>query len=227
MACEAQPVDATQATACDLAAEVACQFGRVHLRVSGTSMAPAIRPGDLLSVESVAVDQVCPGEIVVFSRGGRLIAHRVVTQTEKAGESYLVTRGDRRWRNDVPVSSAEVVGRVTGIERGGTPVQAPARPGILQQAICRPAALFRSRDLSISSARRAVRRGVRRQIEMSGLATAADHFDVDIADWRPAHPHSPERCRFPARAAGALRRFCHLLRAAPNSSLKSTWLLRA
>jgi signal peptidase I len=134
---ETNSADATRVLGCDLAAEVADSFGRVRLRVSGTSMAPAVRPGDLLSVEGAKLKKISEGQVVVFSRGGRLIAHRVVTQTEKAGESYLVTRGDRRWRNDVPVSSAEVVGRVTGIERGGSPVHAPIRPGILQQLICR------------------------------------------------------------------------------------------
>lgn len=94
-------------------------------------MAPAIRPGDLLSVESVAVDQVCPGEIVVFTREGRLVAHRLLAKTE----CYLITRGDRARQNDSPVSRNNFVGRVTCIKRGGTPVQTPARPSIIQQAL--------------------------------------------------------------------------------------------
>ncbi len=133
MAFEAEPADTMHTTACELAAEVAGQFGRVRLRVSGTSMAPAIRPGDLLSVEAVALDQVARGEVVVFARDGRLIAHRLVAMTEGG----LITRGDRARRNDFPVSSAEFVGRVISIERGGTPVHAPARPSITQQAISR------------------------------------------------------------------------------------------
>lgn len=135
MAFETDTVNASHATACDLAAEVADQFGGVRLRVSGTSMAPAVRPGDLLSVEATEPYQVCPGEIVVFAREGRLIAHRMVARTEDVTGSYLVTRGDRVRRNDPPVSSAELVGRVTGIERGGTPVHPDTRPNITQQAI--------------------------------------------------------------------------------------------
>lgn len=130
-------VNATQALGCDLAAEVADSFGRVRLRVSGTSMAPAIRPGDLLSVRGAKLEEISPGEIVVFAREGRLIAHRLVAKTESTGESYLVTRGDRTRRNDSPVSSGELVGRVTSIERGGSPVHAGTRLSMTQQAICR------------------------------------------------------------------------------------------
>jgi signal peptidase I len=129
--------EAMHAAGCGLVAEVADSFGRVRLRVSGTSMAPAIRPGDLLTVEGVRLKDISAGQVVVFSREGRLIAHRVVAKSEKAGESYLLTRGDRRWRNDARVSSAEVVGRVTDIERGGSPVHAFIRLSILQQVICR------------------------------------------------------------------------------------------
>jgi signal peptidase I len=129
----AHTVEATQAAACQLAAEVAGQFGGVRLRVSGTSMTPAVRPGDVLAVEKASFSQVDTGEIVVFARDGRLVAHRLVAKTE----CHLITRGDRTRRNDSPVSVAEFVGRVTDVERGGTPVQARKRPSIAQQAIAR------------------------------------------------------------------------------------------
>ena len=62
---------------------------------------------------------------MVFAREGRLIAHRLVAKTESTGEGYLVTRGDRTRRNDSLVSSAELVGRVAGIERDGSRVRSP------------------------------------------------------------------------------------------------------
>jgi signal peptidase I len=118
---------------CELAAEVADSFGRVRLRVAGTSMAPAIRPGDLLSVEPADPAELSPGEIVVFAREGRLIAHRLVG----IGNGFLLTRGDRARRNDSPVSGAELVGRVTGIERGGSPVRPNTRLSLPEQVLCR------------------------------------------------------------------------------------------
>jgi|SRR3990170_3206064 len=134
---ETQPVNTTHTTACDLAMEIARQFGRVRLRVSGMSMAPAVRPGDLLSVERAAVDKIVPGEIVVFAREGRLIAHRAVGRTEGASGTCLITRGDRARRNDRPITGEELIGRVTGIERDGNPVPARTRLSRAQQALAR------------------------------------------------------------------------------------------
>jgi signal peptidase len=137
MAVEGQFVEATQALGCDLAMDVARTFGSVRLRVSGTSMAPAMRPGDLLSVEAAGMGEVSPGDIVVFAQDCRLIAHRLVAKSERAGKSYLVTRGDRTRRNDGLVSGRELVGRVTRIERGGFRVSAGSQLSLTQQFICR------------------------------------------------------------------------------------------
>lgn len=129
-------VEEKHALGCELAAEVAGAFGQLRLRVSGTSMAPVIRPGDVLSVEAAGLEQLSAGEIVVFAREGRLIAHRLVARTERAGADFLVTRGDRTRRNDAPVSSAELLGRVTRIERDGFMVRARSRLSLTQRLIC-------------------------------------------------------------------------------------------
>jgi signal peptidase len=128
-------VEAASALGCDLATEVVGTFGGTCLRVSGISMVPAIRPGDLISVERARVEEISSGEIVVFKREGRLVAHRVVARTGIPSESYLVTRGDRTRRNDALVSSAELVGRITRIERGGFRVRLASRLNIVQRTI--------------------------------------------------------------------------------------------
>jgi len=130
-------METTNALGCNLAAEVAGKFGRVRLCVSGTSMAPAIHPGDLISVERVSLAEVSPGEIVVFLREGRLIVHRVAAKSESRDEPFLVTRGDRMRRNDAPVTGPELVGRVMHLERGRTRVSAPLRHTFAQQVFCR------------------------------------------------------------------------------------------
>jgi hypothetical protein len=118
----------------ELAVEVARTFGSLRLRVAGTSMMPAIRPGDLLSIDRVNLRDTSPGEIVMFARVGRLFAHRIVDQSGGASdpcasapycasEPYLVTRGDRLLENDPPVFQSELIGRVTSIERAGSPVR--------------------------------------------------------------------------------------------------------
>jgi len=103
---------------CDLAGEVLSTFGQVRLRVFGTSMVPSILPGDLISVQRVGVSEISTGEIVLFSRDGRMFAHRVVNPDGGVNDALLTTRGDRLCHNDAPVSSSELLGRVTSIGRG-------------------------------------------------------------------------------------------------------------
>jgi signal peptidase I len=81
-------------------------------------MLPAVWPGDVLSVRSHDVVDALPGDIVLFVREGRLVAHRVVERTLRQDKIQWVTRGDSVGGNDAPVSSQELLGRVTAIERG-------------------------------------------------------------------------------------------------------------
>ena len=115
------------ATRLELAVEVARTFGRLRLRVTGTSMMPAIQPGDLLSIDRVDLRDTSPGEIVLFARRGRLFAHRIVHASGGDSDPCLVTRGDRLIETDPPVFQSELLGRVTSIERAGSQVR--SRPG--------------------------------------------------------------------------------------------------
>jgi signal peptidase I len=103
---------------CGLAGEIVRTFGEVRLRVFGTSMVPSILPGDLISVQRAGVSEIASGDVVLYSREGRLFAHRVVGCGGSADEALLITRGDRLRYNDPPVSSTELLGRVISIERG-------------------------------------------------------------------------------------------------------------
>jgi signal peptidase I len=114
---------ALRALGLELAVEVARTFGSLRLRVTGTSMMPTILPGDLLSIGRVDLRETSPGEIVLFARGGRLFAHRIVNRGGGSRGPYLVTRGDRLLENDPPVFQSELLGRVTSIERAGSPVR--------------------------------------------------------------------------------------------------------
>ena len=63
---------------CELAAEVLRSSGKLRLRANGASMLPAVWPGDILHVRRQGVAEALPGDIVLFGREGRLVAHRVV-----------------------------------------------------------------------------------------------------------------------------------------------------
>jgi signal peptidase I len=134
-------VPAAQATG--LVDEVVRTFGEVRLRVFGTSMAPSILPGDLISIQRASLTEISTGEVVLFSQKGRLFVHRVVRGADHPGEPCLITRGDRLRYNDSPVSSSELLGRVISIERGNRWIEPTSQPRGWKQVIAR---LLRTSD---------------------------------------------------------------------------------
>jgi signal peptidase I len=96
--------------------------GSACFRVLGASMFPWIRSGDFVFVRRSAFEAAVPGQVVLFERNNRLFVHRVLRRVvEKPagpGASLLITKGDALDAQDVPVSDAEFLGRVTRIHRG-------------------------------------------------------------------------------------------------------------
>jgi signal peptidase I len=79
-------------------------------------MVPSILPGDLIYVCSAAITEIARGEIVLYSREERLFVHRVVECITISKQVFLVTRGDRLCNDDFPISSGELLGRVTSVQ---------------------------------------------------------------------------------------------------------------
>ena len=123
----------------ELAAESLRLTGRLRLRVGGSSMLPAIRPGDILEVRARRAVDVRSGSVVLFQRGGRLFAHRVVHRDG----AFLVTRGDALDHPDCAIAEAQLLGEVVAVERRGRTVA--ARPTALARAA---AFLFRRSALA-------------------------------------------------------------------------------
>jgi hypothetical protein len=103
---------------CSLAAEVLEQNGTVRFRVSGQSMLPTLWPGDVLTIQSKQLDEVDPGELVLYQRRGRFFVHRLISRLGAA--NYFVTRGDCMAESDSPLSREQFLGVVTAIGRGET-----------------------------------------------------------------------------------------------------------
>ena len=101
--------------------------GAVYLRALGSSMLPWLLSGDLLFIQRVEVPRVRPGEIVLFARQERLFVHRVIRKRRRDGQLLLMSKGDALPRADGPVSSAELLGRVVWIERGGRRIDLGSR----------------------------------------------------------------------------------------------------
>jgi len=97
----------------DLAAEVLRAGSSIRLQALGTSMLPAIWPGDVLCIERKAGEEIVAGDIVVVAREGRFFIHRLIEKRE----SGWVTRGDSLPQNDPLVEEVQVLGKVSSIQR--------------------------------------------------------------------------------------------------------------
>jgi signal peptidase I len=142
-----QSTEAFSALGSDLVEEIVRNFGWACVRVRGTSMTPAVQPGDVLTIQHTNFQEISIGQIVLFSRDGRLITHRVVEKSANPHSPYLVTRGDRVVPNDSPVSPDELLGRVKFIERGGRRFQPVNHPGAPRQLLSR---MLRASDRATS-----------------------------------------------------------------------------
>lgn len=83
-------------------------------------MLPTLWPGDQLAVQACRIDEVEAGELVLFMRQGRFFIHRAVGNLLVGNESFLIARGDCMPENDPPVRSRELLGRITGVQRGAS-----------------------------------------------------------------------------------------------------------
>lgn len=105
----------THTVKCELVADVLRSYGTVQVQVTGWSMFPVVRPGDVLIVDHTGRSGVVSGDIVLFTRDQRLFAHRVVANRG----SGILTRGDAMPAPDPPVAESELLGRVSSIVRDG------------------------------------------------------------------------------------------------------------
>jgi signal peptidase I len=118
------------AAKCELAEKTLRRFGTLRLRVTGFSMLPSVWPGDLLLIRRQEIEQIHPGDIVLFACYGRLIAHRVVFKTDDPEAPSIVTRGDALSVQDSAIGPAELLGKVSGILRAGEWIQPRRRLSI-------------------------------------------------------------------------------------------------
>ena len=99
------PADAS-CTRIALAQEALQRFGQLRFRALGSSMLPAIAPGDLLVFRKAAADELALGQIVLVRRDAALVAHRLVS----CNGDHLITMGDALPSPDAPVHPSQVLG---------------------------------------------------------------------------------------------------------------------
>jgi hypothetical protein len=85
----------------------------VWLEAGGTSMLPGWLPGCKVKLAPVETEPEI-GMILVFRHGAKLYYHRVI---ERIGRNQWRTKGDALLHPDEPVSTGDIIGRVTAVRR--------------------------------------------------------------------------------------------------------------
>jgi signal peptidase I len=114
------PAPSRESLRLELAAEILREFGEVRFRAYGGSMLPAIFPGDILLIRRDSIGRIRQGHAVLAIRAGLFYAHRVVRIENQGAAVRLITRGDALTMEDPAISEDEYLGRVIGLNRGGT-----------------------------------------------------------------------------------------------------------
>ena len=91
----------------------------VRLEVTGHSMSPFIRSGDVVTIEPLSGRRPALGDVVALAPGGRLLLHRLVGWDR----GQALCRGDAAAGADPSASPDDLLGRVTRVERGGRRVR--------------------------------------------------------------------------------------------------------
>ena len=101
----------------------------VRFQAPGSSMYPAIRDGEWLTVEPVAPEALRRGDVALYRSPRGLTAHRVRKFVAPDGAPlHLVLRGDNAGGCDEHVEPADILGRVACVERAGRRID-PASVG--------------------------------------------------------------------------------------------------
>lgn len=83
------------------------------IAIGSDSMKPLYARGDSVIFEKVNASKIIKDDILVFSREGKIITHRVVSIAQRNNTLYFTTRGDNNEKPDAfETSSDQVLGRV-------------------------------------------------------------------------------------------------------------------
>ncbi len=107
---------------------------------SGTSMEPLIPAGSRLLVE-FGRRPPAVGSVIVFRRGDRVLAHRLVARRSRSAGDVLVARGDNEAFFDPDLSGSDVLGIVRTVIRPDGRLAASAigrRRGLLIARVSHP-----------------------------------------------------------------------------------------
>ena len=111
----------------ELCAELLCAGVAVRFTARGPSMVPAIRDGEVVTVEPTRPRDVAFGDVVLYASRRGLTAHRVVG-TLQGPEPAFRARGDAPGSTEELVRGEQLLGRVRQVERRGRATDVAPRP---------------------------------------------------------------------------------------------------
>jgi len=101
--------------------------GRAFLRVSGKSMLPWFRPGDIVFLRRAELRDLSRGDVVVFERDGRLYMQRVIALCDSPNSAtnspVCITKGDSVAEADEPICAQEFRGQIEFLYRNGREIK--------------------------------------------------------------------------------------------------------
>jgi signal peptidase I len=92
----------------------------LRVRVTGSSMRPCLRGGEIVTIKKVSPASLKTGDLVFFKNAqGKLVLHRLV-RIKRAGEGHVMqTQGDRSNFPDEPFSTPDFLGKACTLEKTG------------------------------------------------------------------------------------------------------------
>lgn len=90
----------------------------VRMRMGGYSMFPVMLPGDVATISKVPTEHLRKGEVLVFDRGDKWVAHRLVSIRESDTGMAIITQGDSVLYPDAPFGHGVLRGVIRSVSRG-------------------------------------------------------------------------------------------------------------
>jgi signal peptidase I len=99
--------------------EILSRGADLKVRVTGVSMAPFLRGGEILTLRRVPGDSLKRGDLVLCRKGdGAALLHRIISKWRSGGgRATFVTKGDGLGSTDGPVGEEEILGKACFLER--------------------------------------------------------------------------------------------------------------
>jgi len=90
----------------------------LRVKVTGRSMAPFLRGGEILTIKKVPHASLKKGDLIFFkARHGLPILHRIIKKRLNNGTNSVQTKGDALLAFDEPVYENKVLGKVCAVEK--------------------------------------------------------------------------------------------------------------